>query len=85
MMCTLKTRLDRKTLQIIYFSFIRPLIEYADVVWDKCPCLLTDQLDKIQTEAARIVTGCSKLVSLLDLSREAVWESLSERRRKHKL
>ena len=85
MMRTLKTRLDRKTLQIIYFSFIRPLIEYADVVWDNCPRFLKDQLDKIQMEAARIVTGCSKLVSLLDLTRESGWESLSERRRKHKL
>ena len=36
-------------------------------------------------EAARIVNGCSKLVSLLDLTRDAGWESLSERRRKHKL
>ena len=36
-------------------------------------------------EAARIVTGCSKLVSLLDLTREAGCESLSERRHKHKL
>ena len=85
MMRNLKTRLDRKTLQIIYFSFIRPLIEYADVVWDNCPRLLKDQLDKMQMEAARIVTGCSKFVSLLDLTREAGWESLSERRRKHKL
>ena len=57
----------------------------ANVVWDNCPCLLKDQLDKIQMEAARIVTGCSKLVSLLDLTREAGWESLSERRHKHKL
>ena len=85
MMHTLKTHLDRKTLQIIYFSFIRQLIEYADVVWDNCPSFLKDQLDKIQMEAARIVTGCSKLVSLRDLTREAGWESLSERRRKHKL
>ena len=85
MMRTLKICLGRKTLQIIYFSFIRPLIEYADVVWDNCPRFLKDQPDKIQMEAARIVTGCSKLVSLLDLTREADWESLSERRRKHKL
>ena len=29
----LKCQLDRKSLQAIYFSFIRPLLEYADVVW----------------------------------------------------
>ena len=32
----LKFKLDRKSLQTIYFSFIRPLLEYANVVWDNC-------------------------------------------------
>ena len=32
----LKFTLDRKSLQTIYISFIRPLLEYADVVWDNC-------------------------------------------------
>lgn len=32
----LKFKLDRRSLQTIYFSFIRPLLEYADVVWDNC-------------------------------------------------
>ena len=30
----LKFILDRKSLEIIYTSFIRPILEYADVVWD---------------------------------------------------
>ena len=29
----LKLRLDRTSLQTIYFSFIRPILEYADVIW----------------------------------------------------
>ena len=32
----LKFELDRKSLQTIYFSFIRPLLEYADVMWNNC-------------------------------------------------
>ena len=84
-MCTLKRRLDRKSLQTIYFSFIRPIIEYADVVWDNCPQDLKEQIDKIQKESARIVTGCTKLASLDDLAKEAGWESLQDRRLKHKL
>ena len=32
----LKFRLNRKSLETIYFSFIRPLLEYADVIWDNC-------------------------------------------------
>ena len=66
-------------------SFIRPIIEYADVVWDNCPQYLKEQIDKIQIESARIVTGCTKLASLDDLAKEAGWEPLQDRRLKHKL
>ena len=81
----LKTRLDRLSLQIIYFSFIRPILEYGDVVWDNFSQGLKDQLDKVRNEAARIVTGCTKLVAIRDLYQESGWETLSERKRKHKL
>ena len=49
------------------------------------PQYLKDDLDKIQNEAARIVSGCGKLVALSDLREVCGWELLSERRRKHKL
>ena len=39
----------------------------------------------MQNEAALIVTGCTKLVAIVDLYREAGWESLSQRRRNRKL
>ena len=32
----LKNRLDRRTLETIYFSFIRSKIEYGSIVWDNC-------------------------------------------------
>ena len=32
----LKFKLDRRSFQTIYFAFIRPLLEYADVVWENC-------------------------------------------------
>ena len=60
----LKFQLSRKSLQIIYFSFIRPLLEYADVVWDNCTQYEANELEKIQHEAARIVSGATKLVSI---------------------
>ena len=44
----LKTRLDRLSLQIIYFSFIRPILEYGDVLWDNFSQGLKDQLDKFK-------------------------------------
>ena len=32
----LKFQLDRKSLEIIYLAFVRPLLDYADVTWDNC-------------------------------------------------
>ena len=81
----LKFTLDRKSLETIYLSFIRPLLEYADVVWDNCTQYEVDELEKIQIEAARIVTGATKLVSIDSLYTETGWETLSSRRLNHKL
>ena len=81
----LKFLLDRKSLEIIYFSFVRPLLEYADVVWDNCTDYEFKALEKIQLEAARIVTGATKLVSFENLYNETGWEKLEVRRSKHKL
>ena len=53
--------LDRKTLETIYITFIRPLQEYADVVWDAKTQILINKLENVQVEAARIVTGGTDL------------------------
>ena len=79
----LKFELDRKSLEIISFTFISPLLEYANVVWDNCAQYEKLELDKIQNEAARIVT--TKLISLQALSDDTKWETLEERRRKSKI
>ncbi|MEW8546021.1 MAG: reverse transcriptase domain-containing protein, partial [Candidatus Thiodiazotropha sp.] len=81
----LKFKLDRKSLETIYTTFIRPLIEYGDVIWDNCTQYEKQELDKIQNEAARIATGTTKLVSLHSLYNEICWESLECRRNNHKL
>ena len=81
-MRTLKFELDRKALETIYLSFIRPILEYADIVWDNCSMHEKKDLNIIQYEAARIVT---KLVSLMLLHTNVCWDLLQERRQKHKL
>ena len=80
-----KFLLDRKSLETIYFSFIRPILEYGDVVWDNCTQQEKQDIEKIQIEAARIVTGTTKLVSINSLYEEAGWETLETRRKIHKL
>ena len=81
----LKFRLDRKSLETINTAFIRPLVEYGDVIWDNCALYEKRELDKIQNEAAQIATGATRLVSIANLYREIGWDSLEKRRADHKL
>ena len=81
----LKYMLCRKSLEIIYTSFIRPVLEYSDIVWCNCTSDEKDQIEKIQNECARIVTGATKLVSIEALLTETGWETLADRRHKHSL
>ena len=69
----------------MYISFIRPLLEYSDSVWDNCSNETKKQLDAIHIEAGRIITDATKLCSTEKLFAELGWESLQERRTKHKL
>ena len=76
----LKFKLDRKSLEIIFTTFIRPPLEYSDVFWDNCTRYEKQVLDKIQNEAARIATGATKLISLENLQDEVKWQPLQRRR-----
>ena len=80
-----KYTLDRKSLETIYITFIRPILEYADIIWDNCTQQEKNDLEKIQLEAARIATGATKLVSIENLYHETGWEKLETRRKNHKL
>ena len=81
----LKFQLDRRSLEIIYTTFIRPILEYGNEIWDNCTQYEKEEIDKIQNEAARIATGTTKLVSIETLYSEIGWETLDSRRRKQKL
>ena len=52
-----RTFLDRYSLEFFFISFIRPLMEYADAIWDNQKQNLINRLENIQLDAARIVTG----------------------------
>lgn len=82
---TLKFKLQRNHLKVIYFSFIRPFLEYADIIWDNIPEYLSDKLESIQIEGARIVTVATNLCSKQNLHKDTGCETLSERRKKHKI
>ena len=69
----------------MYISLIRPLLEYADVIWDNCSVELHNDVEAVQIEAARIATGATRLCNVQSLLSELYWERLVIRRRNHRL
>ena len=54
-------------------------------MWDNCTQYEANELEKIQNEAARIVTGATRLVSVDRLYTEIGWDTLISRRNKNKI
>jgi hypothetical protein len=66
----------------MYTSFIRPQLEYASEVWGTCLNQnKSEELEKLQLNAARIVTGLTLLASRESLYLETGWEPLNHRRK----
>ena len=84
-MRNIEFKIRRKALNQIYISYLRPLLEYASSVWDNCNNFEKYKLEKIQLEAARIVTGSTRSTSLNNIYRETGWLTLSNRRLYQKL
>ena len=56
----LKFQLDRKSLETINFSFIRPLLEYASVVWNNCTQYESNELEKNPERGCPHRHGCDE-------------------------
>ena len=84
-MRNLKYSFSRVALNQIYIWYVRPLFEYSPIVWDNCTAEQANSIERLQNEAARIVTGLTRSVSLEKLYNECLWESLALRRKKQKL
>ena len=76
----LKHRLSSRHLELMYMSFILPVIEYGSILYDSAPLYATDQLDKLHYRAALTVSGCIQGTNAHKLLKTLNWKSLSERR-----
>ena len=81
----IKFLINRKSLETLYNSYVRPLMEYGDIVWDGIPNIFADRLEKIQIECLRIITGITVSSSLDQLYIESGFPTLSIRRKFHRL
>ena len=78
--------LSRKSLLTIYKSFVRPNLDYADIIYDK-PLneSLKRKIEMVQYNAALIITGAFKGTSRDKIYQELGLESLADRRWTRKL
>ena len=81
----LKYDIDRKSLLRFYTSFIRPILEYGNIIWDNCTKQQSDLLESIQLDAIRIITGLRKGTDHDVLYNEVGLCSLATRRKHAKL
>ena len=80
MLGRLRSNLTTHSANVVYTSFIRPVMEYGDTVWTCCGKVNAQELERLQNRAARIVTKCSHSdTALSDLK----WDSLECRRERH--
>ena len=77
--------MSRSALHRSYLSFIRPLLEYGDVVFDNCSQNDKNTLENIQYNALRLITGCKKGTSRHLLLEETGLCTLQTRRTFHKI
>jgi hypothetical protein len=86
-MSGLKFKLDRRSLETMYCAFVRPILEYGDILWDSPgeSDHLLDELDTIQNNAARVVSGATARCTTASLTTELCWQPLKSRRKDHRL
>ena len=78
--------LPRKSLISMYTSFIRPHLDYADVVYDQPHnASFSSKIETVQYNAALAITGAIKGTSRERLYKELGLESLCDRRWYHRL
>ena len=75
----------RGTLETLYVTMIRPLLEYADIVWCGLLGKDCDLLESVQMAAARVCTGAMRGTKHESLLAEVAWDTLADRRKKHQL
>ena len=77
--------LHRTTLSHIYSTYVRPHFDYCDIVFDGHITLQDEmRLEKVQSRAAKLVTGAPFRTSTEKLRHDLGWETLKTRRTIHK-
>ena len=77
----LRHSLPRKSLITIYKAFLRPLIDYGDIIYDQPPNeSFCEKLESVQYKAALAITGATQGTSHEKIYKELGLESLKNRK-----
>ena len=76
----LSKHVTRKILDKMYKMYVRPHLDYGDVIYHNQLSDSTKALESVQYKAGLIVSGCWKGTSREKLYKELGWESLESRR-----
>ena len=71
---------SRNVLDTCYKLYVRPHLDYGDVIYHNQRADLMNSIEQVQYKAALIISGCWQGTCRLKLYDELGWKSLSERR-----
>ena len=77
---SLSKYVNRNVLGTSYKLYVRPHLDYGDVIFHNQRMDLMDLIERVQYKAALIVSGCWQGTNRERLYEELGWESLSDRR-----
>ena len=78
-MIPLKYKLDKKSLEIMYTSFVLPTMEYASIVWGGTYDCDIVKLENIHVDAIRLITGATARSNIVNLYKEVSFQNMNTR------
>ena len=84
----MKWKLPSSVLLTMYINFIRPLLEYGDVIWDNVTSMgakLSSKLESLQYNCLLIVSGCTYGTNMEKLRLMYGLNSMKFRRKMHRM
>ena len=83
MLNRIRHTLPRLALESLYTSMIRPILDYADIIYNNCTLSIGRSIEGIQRRAALICTGAYKHTEHAKLLSDLGWPTLLARRTHH--
>ena len=71
---------SREILSFCYKMYVRPHLDYGDIIYHNSRSYLMNMIEQLQYKSALVVTGCWQGTSRFKLYDELGWEYLADRR-----